>query len=71
MGNSLTTNKNAFSLQSLHTQNNGDVNRMTLELMATKNQLVKLTGRLEEITRKVNVNYCYTYVLVHVIVILN
>ncbi|KAM7360032.1 RING finger protein unk isoform 2-T2 [Cochliomyia hominivorax] len=54
VGNSLTTNKNAFSLQSLHTQNNGDVNRMTLELMATKAQLLKLTRSMEDITRKFN-----------------
>ncbi|XP_013106935.1 RING finger protein unkempt isoform X2 [Stomoxys calcitrans] len=54
LGNSLTTNKNAFSLQSLHTQNNGDVGRMTLELMTTKSQLLKLSTRLEEISRKLS-----------------
>ncbi|XP_065372509.1 RING finger protein unkempt isoform X2 [Calliphora vicina] len=54
VGNSLTTNKNAFSLQSLHTQNNGDVNRMTLELMTTKAQLLKLSRSMEDITRKFN-----------------
>ncbi|XP_075167206.1 RING finger protein unk isoform X3 [Haematobia irritans] len=55
LGNSLTTNKNAFSLQSLHTQNNGDVNRMTLELMTTKSQLIKLSSRMEDISRKLTV----------------
>lgn len=53
VGNSLSTNKNAFSLQSLHTQNNGDVNRMTLELMTTKAQLVKMTRSVEDINKKV------------------
>ncbi|XP_073817380.1 RING finger protein unk isoform X3 [Musca autumnalis] len=52
LGNSLTTNKNAFSLQSLHTQNNGEVGRMTLELMTTKNQVMKLSNRVEDLQRK-------------------
>ncbi|XP_061387674.1 RING finger protein unkempt [Musca vetustissima] len=55
LGNSLTTNKNAFSLQSLPTQNNGDVGRMTLELMATKTQALKLSNRVEELQHKLNV----------------
>ncbi|XP_037811879.1 RING finger protein unkempt isoform X2 [Lucilia sericata] len=54
VGNSLTTNKNAFSLQSLHTQNNGDVSRMTMEMMTIKAQLLKLTRSMEDITRKFN-----------------
>ncbi|XP_073817381.1 RING finger protein unk isoform X4 [Musca autumnalis] len=55
LGNSLTTNKNAFSLQSLHTQNNGEVGRMTLELMTTKNQVMKLSNRVEDLQRKLAV----------------
>ncbi|KAI9578258.1 hypothetical protein GQX74_015144 [Glossina fuscipes] len=53
-GNNLTTNKNAFSLQSLHTQNSSDVGRLTIELMTKNAQILKLSGRIEDITRKLN-----------------
>lgn len=52
-GNNLTSNKNAFSLQSLHTQNSSDVGRLTIELMTKNAQILKLSGRIEDITRKV------------------
>ncbi|XP_019891561.2 RING finger protein unkempt isoform X4 [Musca domestica] len=52
LGNSLTTNKNAFSLQSLH--NNGEVGRVTFELMAIKSQALKLSSRVEDLQHKEN-----------------
>lgn len=52
LGNSLTTNKNAFSLQSLH--NNGEVGRVTFELMAIKSQALKLSSRVEDLQHKVS-----------------
>uniref|UniRef100_A0A1I8MFX9 RING finger protein unkempt n=1 Tax=Musca domestica TaxID=7370 RepID=A0A1I8MFX9_MUSDO len=53
LGNSLTTNKNAFSLQSLH--NNGEVGRVTFELMAIKSQALKLSSRVEDLQHKLAV----------------
>lgn len=56
VGNNLmANNKNAFSLQSLHTpQNNNDLNRLTIELMNRNAQILKLSARVDDLTRKVS-----------------
>lgn len=53
--NTLTTTKNAFSLQSLQNQNTSDVNRLSNELMTKNSQIVKLTNRIDETARKVSI----------------
>lgn len=56
VGNSLmANNKNAFSLQSLHTpqNNNNDLNRLTIELMNRNAQILKLSARIDDLGRKV------------------
>ncbi|XP_014099244.1 RING finger protein unkempt [Bactrocera oleae] len=52
--NTMPTTKNAFSLQSLQNQNNSDVNRLSTELMTKNSQIVKLTNRIDETARKLN-----------------
>lgn len=53
--NTLNTAKNAFSLQSLQSQNNSDLLRMTNELLTKNAQIQKLSGRLEELISKLKV----------------
>lgn len=52
--NTLQSNKNAFSLQSLQNQTNSDVGRLTTELMTKNAQMVKLSSRIDETSRKVS-----------------
>lgn len=53
--NTLNTAKNAFSLQSLQSQNNSDLLRMSNELLTKNTQIQKLSGRLEELISKLKV----------------
>ncbi|TDG49593.1 hypothetical protein AWZ03_004084 [Drosophila navojoa] len=53
--NTLNTAKNAFSLQSLQSQNNTDLGRMTNELLTKNAQIQKLSGRLEELMCKLQI----------------
>lgn len=53
--NTLNTAKNAFSLQSLQSQNNSDLGRMTNELLTKNAQIQKLSGRLEELICKLKI----------------
>ncbi|XP_017845065.1 RING finger protein unkempt isoform X4 [Drosophila busckii] len=50
--NTLNTAKNAFSLQSLQSQNNSDLGRITNELHTKNAQLQKLSVRLEDLMCK-------------------
>ncbi|XP_037950971.1 RING finger protein unkempt isoform X1 [Teleopsis dalmanni] len=52
--NSLNATKNAFSLQSLQNQNNSDVGRFSAEIMSKNAQIIKLSNRIDDITRKIN-----------------
>ncbi|KRF83760.1 RING finger protein unkempt isoform X1 [Drosophila virilis] len=53
--NTLNTAKNAFSLQSLQSQNNTDLGRMTNELLTKNAQIQKLSVRLEELMCKIKI----------------
>ncbi|EDW85006.1 uncharacterized protein Dwil_GK12832, isoform A [Drosophila willistoni] len=53
--NTLNTAKNAFSLQSLQSQNNSDLGRMTNELLTKNAQIQKLSGRFEELVCKLKI----------------
>jgi len=53
--NTLNTAKNAFSLQSLQSQNNSDLGRMTNELLTKNAQIQKLSVRLEELMCKLKI----------------
>ncbi|KAM8703857.1 hypothetical protein ACLKA7_008479 [Drosophila subpalustris] len=53
--NTLNTAKNAFSLQSLQSQNNSDLGRMTNELLTKNAQIQKLSARLEELMCKLKI----------------
>lgn len=53
--NTLNTAKNAFSLQSLQSQNNTDLGRMTNELLTKNAQIQKLSGRLDELMCKLKI----------------
>ncbi|XP_017003046.1 RING finger protein unkempt isoform X2 [Drosophila takahashii] len=53
--NTLNTAKNAFSLQSLQSQNNSDLGRITNELLTKNAQLHKLNGRYEDMACKLKI----------------
>ncbi|XP_034114936.1 RING finger protein unkempt isoform X1 [Drosophila nasuta] len=53
--NTLNTAKNAFSLQSLQSQNNSDLGRMNNDLLTKTAQVQKLSARLEELMCKLKI----------------
>nr|NP_001303430.1 unkempt, isoform G [Drosophila melanogaster]ALI30632.1 unkempt, isoform G [Drosophila melanogaster] len=53
--NTLNTAKNAFSLQSLQSQNNSDLGRITNELLTKNAQIHKLNGRFEDMACKLKI----------------
>ncbi|EDV54044.1 RING finger protein unkempt isoform X4 [Drosophila erecta] len=53
--NTLNTAKNAFSLQSLQSQNNSDLGRITNELLTKNAQIHKLNGRYEDMACKLKI----------------
>ncbi|EDW98105.1 RING finger protein unkempt isoform X2 [Drosophila yakuba] len=53
--NTLNTGKNAFSLQSLQSQNNSDLGRITNELLTKNAQIHKLNGRYEDMACKLKI----------------
>ncbi|KMZ05261.1 RING finger protein unkempt isoform X3 [Drosophila simulans] len=53
--NTLNTAKNAFSLQSLQSQNNSDLGRITNELLTKNAQIHKLNGRFEDMSCKLKI----------------
>ncbi|XP_033163045.1 RING finger protein unkempt isoform X2 [Drosophila mauritiana] len=53
--NTLNTAKNAFSLQSLQSQNNTDLGRITNELLTKNAQIHKLNGRFEDMSCKLKI----------------
>ncbi|XP_020817342.1 RING finger protein unkempt isoform X2 [Drosophila serrata] len=53
--NTLNTAKNAFSLQSLQSQNNSDIGRITNELLTKNAQIHKLNGRYEDMACKLKI----------------
>lgn len=53
--NTLNTAKNAFSLQSLQSQNNSDLGRITSELLTKNAQIHKLNGRYEDLVCKLKI----------------
>ncbi|XP_016975268.1 RING finger protein unkempt isoform X2 [Drosophila rhopaloa] len=53
--NTLNTAKNAFSLQSLQSQNNSDLGRITNELLTKNAQIHKLNGRYEDMVCKLKI----------------
>ncbi|EDV42515.2 uncharacterized protein Dana_GF18028 [Drosophila ananassae] len=53
--NTLNTAKNAFSLQSLQSQNNSDLGRITSELLTKNAQIHKLNGRYEDLACKLKI----------------
>ncbi|XP_016960839.1 RING finger protein unkempt isoform X2 [Drosophila biarmipes] len=53
--NTLNSGKNAFSLQSLQSQNHSDLSRITNELLTKNAQLHKLNGRYEDMACKLKI----------------
>ncbi|XP_043652828.1 RING finger protein unkempt isoform X1 [Drosophila teissieri] len=53
--NTINTAKNAFSLQSLQSQNNSDLGRITNELLTKNAQIHKLNGRYEDMACKLKI----------------
>ncbi|XP_017103480.2 RING finger protein unkempt isoform X1 [Drosophila bipectinata] len=53
--NTLNTAKNAFSLQSLQSQNNSDLGRITNEILTKNAQIHKLNGRYEDLACKLKI----------------
>ncbi|EDW43297.1 GM23588 [Drosophila sechellia] len=53
--NTINTAKNAFSLQSLQSQNNSDLGRITNELLTKNAQIHKLNGRFEDMSCKLKI----------------